>query len=59
MTMQKIWKLKDFGGSDQLELSQAEIPNASDAQVIVKKEAIGYNYLDDYFPTALYPCPND
>lgn len=58
MTMQKIWKLKDFGGSDQLELSQAEIPNASDAQVIVKNEAIGLNYLDVYFRTALYPWPN-
>ena len=58
MTMQKIWKLKDFGGSDQLELSQAEIPNASDAQVIIKNEAIGLNYLDVYFRTALYPWPN-
>ena len=56
--MQKIWKLRDFGGSDQLELSQAEIPNASDAQVIVKNEAIGLNYLDVYFRTALYPWPN-
>ena len=45
MTMQKIWKLKDFGGSDQLELSQAEIPNASDAQVIVKNEAIGLSLI--------------
>ena len=40
MTMQKIWKLRDFGGSDQLELSQAEIPNASDAQVIVNSDLV-------------------
>ncbi len=58
MTLQKIWKLNNFGGSDQLELSQAEIPTALEAQVIVKNEAIGLNYLDVYFRTALYPWPN-
>ena len=58
MALQKIWKLKGFGGSDQLELSQAEIPNASEDQVIIKNEAIGLNYLDIYFRTALYPWPN-
>ena len=58
MAIQKIWKLKGFGGSDQLELSQAEIPNASKDQVIIKNEAIGLNYLDVYFRTALYPWPN-
>ena len=40
MALQKIWKLKGFGGSEQLELSQAEIPNASEDQVIIKNEAI-------------------
>lgn len=58
MAFQKIWKLKGFGGSDQLELSQAEIPNASEKQVIIKNEAIGLNFLDVYFRTALYPWPN-
>ena len=58
MAFQKIWKLKGFGGSDQLELSQAEIPNASEEQVIIKNEAIGLNYIDVYFRTALYPWPN-
>ena len=58
MALQKIWKLKGFGGSEQLELSQAEIPNASADQVIIKNEAIGLNYLDIYFRTALYPWPN-
>lgn len=58
MAFQKIWKLKGFGGSDQLELSQAEIPNASEEQVIIKNEAIGLNFLDVYFRTALYPWPN-
>ena len=58
MALQKIWKLKDFGGSEQLELSQAEIPNVSEAQVIIKNEAIGLNYIDIYFRTALYPWPN-
>ena len=56
--MQKIWKLRDFGGSEQLELSHAEIPNASETEVIVKNEAIGLNYLDIYYRTALYPWPN-
>ena len=58
MAFQKIWKLKGFGGSDQLELSQAEIPIASEEQVIIKNEAIGLNFLDVYFRTALYPWPN-
>ena len=58
MALQKIWKLKGFGVSEQLELSQAEIPNASEDQVIIKNEAIGLNYLDIYFRTALYPWPN-
>ena len=48
MALQKIWKLIGFGGSEQLELSQAEIPNASENQVIIKNEAIGLNYLDIY-----------
>ena len=51
MTLQKIWKLKGFGGSEQLEFSQAENPNASEDKVNIKNETIGLNYSDIYLRT--------
>ena len=56
---QRVVKLTDFGGSENMVIFEADIPEPKADQIIVKNNAIGLNYLDTYFRTGLYPWPNE
>lgn len=50
--------LNGTGGRDKLELSASyPVPKPVDGQVIVKNSFVGFNFVDIYLRTGLYPSP--
>jgi len=43
------------GGSDQLKISDINIPAPAEGEVTIHQEAVGLNYIDVYFRSGLYP----
>ena len=47
--------IKEFGGSEKLELSDLILGVPNEDEVTVEHKAIGLNYIDVYQRTGLYP----
>ena len=47
--------IKEFGGSEKLELSDLILGVPNEDEVTVEHKAIGLNYIDIYQRTGLYP----
>jgi len=43
------------GGSDQLKITDIDIPVPAEGEVTIHQEAVGLNYIDVYFRSGLYP----
>jgi NADPH2:quinone reductase len=55
-TMRAI-RVHAHGGPDVLQLEHVPVPQATDAQVLVRVEAAGINFIDVYKRTGLYTIP--
>ena len=53
----KAIRIEGFGGPDALRLVDVPVPSASPAQIVVRVEAAGVNFIDVYHRTGLYPNP--
>ena len=47
--------IRQFGGSDNLEISEFSLEAPSSGEVTVEHKALGLNYIDIYQRTGLYP----
>lgn len=45
------------GGPDVMKLVQTDLPSPGAAQVLVRHQAVGVNYIDTYHRSGLYPLP--
>ena len=55
--MVKAVKIQKFGGPDELQLVDVELPKLNANEVLIKNLSIGLNYIDVYHRTGLYPIP--
>ena len=55
--MVKAIKIQKFGGSEELQLVDVELPKLNANEVLIKNLSIGLNYIDVYHRTGLYPIP--
>lgn len=45
------------GPPEVLEIKEEPIPQANGSEIVVKNEAIGFNFIDTYFRSGIYPTP--
>lgn len=45
------------GPPEVLEIKEEPIPQAKGSEIVVKNEAIGFNFIDTYFRSGIYPTP--
>ena len=50
-------KIQKFGGAEELQLVDIQLPKLQANEVLVKNLSIGLNYIDVYHRTGLYPIP--
>tara|TARA_B100000780_G_scaffold123506_1_gene86641 strand:- start:275 stop:1249 length:975 start_codon:yes stop_codon:yes gene_type:complete len=55
--MVKVIKIQKFGGPEELQLVDVELPKLNANEVLIKNLSIGLNYIDVYHRTGLYPIP--
>ena len=55
--MVKAVKIQKFGGPEELQLVDVELPKLNANEVLIKNLSIGLNYIDVYHRTGLYPIP--
>ena len=55
--MVKAIKIQKFGGPEELQLVDVELPKLNANEVLIKNLSIGLNYIDVYHRTGLYPIP--
>jgi NADPH2:quinone reductase len=48
--------VRQYGGPEQLELTDVEIPTVGAGEALVEVHAAGVNYIDTYHRTGLYPA---
>jgi len=48
--------VRQYGGPEQLELTDLDIPTAGAGEALVEVHAAGVNYIDTYHRTGLYPA---
>lgn len=48
--------VRRYGGPEQLELAQMEVPTLGPGEAVVEVRAAGVNYIDTYHRTGLYPA---
>ena len=55
--MVKVIKIQKFGGPEELQSVDVELPKLNANEVLIKNLSIGLNYIDVYHRTGLYPIP--
>ncbi|WP_096172012.1 quinone oxidoreductase [Cohaesibacter sp. ES.047] len=50
-------EIKGYGGPEVMKLVERDIPEVGPAQILVRHEAVGVNFIDTYHRTGLYPVP--
>ena len=55
--MVKAVKIQKFGGPEELQSVDVELPKLNANEVLIKNLSIGLNYIDVYHRTGLYPIP--
>jgi NADPH2:quinone reductase len=56
--MSKAIRIHANGGPEVLKWEDVPTPEPGPAEVLIKQEAVGLNYIDVYFRTGLYKAPN-
>lgn len=46
------------GGPEAMQFEAIDVPDPGPGQILIRQTAIGVNFVDTYFRTALYPWPN-
>ena len=49
--------LHQNGDADQMVWEDVDLPNPTDSQVLVKHEFVGFNMVDTYHRSGIYPTP--
>jgi len=53
--MTKAIQIDEFGGAEVLQWRDVEVPEPGPAEVLLKHDAIGVNFIDTYHRSGLYP----
>ncbi len=57
MTTARAVRIHSFGGPEVLQLETVELPPPAAGEVQVRQTAVGFNYIDVYQRTGIYPLP--
>lgn len=57
MTAAQTVRIHAFGGPDVLALESVDLPPPGAGEVLMRQTAIGFNYIDIYQRTGIYPLP--
>ena len=57
MTMSRAVRLREFGPPEVMRIEQADLPDPGEGQARVRQTAIGFNFIDVYQRSGVYPLP--
>ena len=55
--MVKAIRIEAYGGPDVMQLVDIDLPDPGPDEVLMRNQAIGFNFIDTYHRSGLYPLP--